>query len=301
MLAIAHRVAEADKFIRAGKYHGWAPMLLLGSDLASKTVGILGLGRIGSRVAHHVGHGFDCKVIYYDVKRNEDFEKEFNAEFRANAEDVLKEADFVCLLIDAGKTQDNKLGDNNEQILKDLEFHKIKPIIVINKVDSIRKEKVLWMIAELANRGFENIFLISATTGDGVEALKKHLISITPEAPWQFNDDEITDAPMKFVASEITREKLFLKLSQDLPYSLYVKTDSWEDLDNGQVKIKQTIFVLKESQKMIVLGKGGSMIKQIGEEARKDIGEILGTKVHLFLFVKVEENWLNKKESYEAF
>ncbi|OGZ45814.1 MAG: D-glycerate dehydrogenase [Candidatus Ryanbacteria bacterium RIFCSPHIGHO2_02_FULL_48_12] len=97
MLAIAHRVAEADKFIRAGKYHGWAPMLLLGADLAGKTVGILGLGRIGSRVAHHVGHGFDCKVIYYDVKRNEDFEKEFNAEFRANAEDVLKEADFVSV------------------------------------------------------------------------------------------------------------------------------------------------------------------------------------------------------------
>jgi lactate dehydrogenase-like 2-hydroxyacid dehydrogenase len=97
MLAIAHRVAEADRFIRAGKYHGWAPMLLLGADLAGKTVGILGLGRIGSRVAHHVGHGFDCKVIYYDVKRNEDFEKEFNAEFRANAEDVLKEADFVSV------------------------------------------------------------------------------------------------------------------------------------------------------------------------------------------------------------
>ncbi len=97
MLAIAHRVAEADKFIRAGKYHGWAPMLLLGADLAGKTVGILGLGRIGSRVAHHVGHGFDCKVIYYDVKRNEDFEKEFNAEFRANVEDVLKEADFVSV------------------------------------------------------------------------------------------------------------------------------------------------------------------------------------------------------------
>lgn len=97
MLAVAHRVVEADKFIRAGKYHGWAPMLLLGSDLATKTVGILGLGRIGSRVAHHVGHGFDCKVIYYDVKRNEAFEKEFNAEFRANVEDVLKEADFVSV------------------------------------------------------------------------------------------------------------------------------------------------------------------------------------------------------------
>ncbi len=210
---------------------------------------------------------------------------------------AIKEADFVCLIIDANKG----LGDNNQQILTDLEFHKIKPIIAINKIDSIQKEKVLGMIAELATRGFEHIFVISATTGDGVDALKKHLIAITGEAPWQFNDDEITDAPMKFVASEITREKLFVKLSQDLPYSLFVKTDSWEDLKNGQVKIKQTIFVLKESQKMIVLGKGGSMIRQIGEEARKDIGELLGTTVHLFLFVKVEENWINKKESYEQY
>ncbi len=210
---------------------------------------------------------------------------------------AIKEADFVCLLIDAEKG----LGANNEQILKDLEFHKIQPVIVINKVDAIKKEKVLGMIAELAARGFEKIFLISATTGDGVDDLKKHLIAITPEGEWQFNNDEITDAPMKFVASEITREKLFLKLSQDLPYSLYVKTDSWENLNNGQVKIHQTIFVLKESQKMIVLGKGGSMIKQIGEEARKDIGEMLGTKVHLFLFVKVEVDWVNKKESYEQY
>lgn len=210
---------------------------------------------------------------------------------------AIKEADFVCLLIDASKG----LGENNQQILKDLEFHKIKPVVVINKIDSIAKEKALGIIAELASRGFEKIFLISATTGDGVADLKKHLIDITPEGEWQFNNDEITDAPMKFVASEITREQLFLKLSQDLPYSLYVKTDSWEDLNNGQVKIHQTIFVLKESQKMIVLGKNGSMIKQIGEEARKEIGEMLGTKVHLFLFVKVEADWVNKKESYEQY
>lgn len=207
---------------------------------------------------------------------------------------AIKEADFVCLLIDANKG----LGVANEKILEDLEFHKIKPIIVINKIDSIAKENALSIIASLVEKGFEKIFLISATTGDGISDLKKYLISIAKEGSWQFNDDEVTDAPMKFIASEITREKLFLKLNQDLPYSLYVKTDSWEDLKNGQVKIHQTIFVLKESQKMIVLGKGGSMIKQIGEEARKEISAMLGTKVHLFLFVKVEENWINKKESY---
>ena len=214
---------------------------------------------------------------------------------------AIKEADFVCLLIDAHNAKDGNLGDNNEQILKDLEFHKIKPVIVINKVDVIAKEKTLGTIAALADRGFEKIFLISAASGDGVDDLKKYLISLAGDAPWQFNDDEITDAPMKFVASEITREQLFIKLSQDLPYSLYVRTDSWEDLKNGQVKINQTIYVLKESQKMIVLGKGGSMIRQIGEESRKAIGELLGTKVHLFLFVKVEENWINKKESYENY
>jgi GTP-binding protein Era len=202
------------------------------------------------------------------------------------------------LLIDATKSQDGTIGENNQQILKDLEFHKIQPIIAINKIDAIAKEKSLAMIAELVERGFEKIFLISATTGDGVDDLKKHLIEISPQGDWQFNNDELTDAPMKFVASEITREQLFLKLSQDLPYSLYVKTDSWEDLNNGQVKIRQTIYVLKESQKMIVLGKGGSMIRQIGEESRMEIGELLGTKVHLFLFVKVEDNWINKKESY---
>ncbi|MFT5703090.1 MAG: GTP-binding protein Era [Rickettsiales bacterium] len=208
---------------------------------------------------------------------------------------AIKEADSVCLLIDAAQG----MSENNKQILTDLEFHKISPTIVINKIDSLKKEKTLEIIAELSGRGFEHIFLISALTGDGVEDLKNHLISNASEGPWQFNDDEITDAPMKWVSSEITREKLFMHLNQDLPYSLYVKTDSWEDLNNGQVKIKQTIFVLKESQKMIVLGKGGSMIRQIGEESRQDIGELLGTKVHLFLFVKVEPDWINKKESYE--
>ncbi len=213
-----------------------------------------------------------------------------------NAWQGIKEADFVCLLIDAQKGIDG----NNQQILTDLAFHKIKPVIVINKIDAIAKQNALIIIAALAERGFEDIFLISANSGDGVDALKKHLIAITKEGDWQFNDDEITDAPMKFVAAEITREKLFLKLNQDLPYSLFVKTDSWEQLNNGQVKIKQTISVLKESQKMIVLGKGGSMIKQIGQEARNDIGEMLATKVHLFLFVRVEEGWINRKENYET-
>ena len=210
---------------------------------------------------------------------------------------AIKEADFVCLLIDANKG----LEKNNETILKDLEFHKIKPIIIINKIDTIAKTKSLNIIAELSQKNFEKIFLISATSGDGVDDLKKYLISITASGNWAFTDDEITDAPMKFIASEITREQLFLKLDKDLPYSVCVKTDSWENFNNGQVKIHQIITVLKESQKMIVLGKRGSMIKEIGEESRKEISQILGSKVHLFLFVKVEKNWINKKENYEPY
>ena len=114
-----------------------------------------------------------------------------------------------------------------------------------------------------------------------------------------FDEEQITDAPMRFIVSEITREKLFLKLNQELPYSLTVKTDSYEVLNNGQIKIHQTIFVLKESQKTIIVGKNGAMIKDIGQESRADLAEIAGNKVHLFLFVKVKKNWMNDMDSYE--
>jgi len=149
------------------------------------------------------------------------------------------------------------------------------------------------MIAQLDELGLTKIFMISALNNDGVEDLKKYLISLTKLAPWAFSGDEISDAPIKFIASEITREKLFIKLYQDLPYSLCVKNDSWENLVNGEVKIHQSIYVLRKSQKSIVIGNKGAMIKQIGEEARRDIAQILDTKVHLFLFVKVKDNWMN--------
>lgn len=239
----------------------------------------------------------DTQIVFFDTpgvfipKTNRPLERAIVR----NAWAAIKEVDNVALIIDAT----HGFGVNIGKIIDDLTNHKIVPTVIINKVDLVKKETTLEIIAKLVERGLEKIFLVSALTGDGVDDLKKYLITLAKAHPWQFNDDEITDAPMKFIASEITREKLFLKLEQDLPYSLYVKTDSWQDLDNGQVKIYQTIYVLKESQKMIVLGKGGSMIKQIGEESRKDIGVMLGTKVHLFLLVKVADNWINKKEHYE--
>ncbi len=211
---------------------------------------------------------------------------------------AIKEADDVCLLIDAV----SGFSVNIERIIGDLEKHQIKPIIAINKIDLIKKHKLLEIIAKLSEKGFEKIFMISALNGDGIIDLKNHLLAMAKPSSWLFNQDEISDAPMKFIASEITREKLFIKLHQDLPYSLCVKTDSWEDLNNGDVKIHQTIYVLKESQKMIVIGKHGSMIKEIGESARKEIAESLGCKkVHLFLFVKVKEDWMNDEGSLDYF
>jgi GTP-binding protein Era len=208
---------------------------------------------------------------------------------------AIKEVDQVCLLIDA--TQG--FSDNIKNIIEDLKKHNLEPVIVINKIDLVKKNKLLEIIARLAEQGLEKIFMISALNGDGVEDLKKHLLNQARPGPWAFSGEEISDAPMKFIASEITREKLFIELHQDLPYSLCVKTDSWENLGNGDVKIHQSIYVLKESQKMIVIGKNGSMIRKIGEMARKDIAEALGIrKVHLFLFAKVKEDWMNEQENY---
>lgn len=203
----------------------------------------------------------------------------------------IKDANHVCLLIDATKGFNSHINS----IIDDLQKHKIEPIIAINKVDLVKKEKLLLIIDKLSQKGLDKIFMICATSGEGVEQLKNHLVAIAPKSPWLFQNEEITDAPVKYLASEITREKIFLKLYQDLPYSVHIENDSWQNLDNGDVKIYQTIYVLKESQKSILVGKRGLMIKEIGESARKDIANMLGVKkAHLFLIVKVK-NWLNKE------
>lgn len=207
---------------------------------------------------------------------------------------AIREADICCLLVDATKG----FAVNIKKILEDLTKHEIKPIIVINKVDLVQKETLLVMMSKFIELGLDKIFVISALSGDGVADLKKYLLSIAKPGEWQFNPDDISDAPLKFLASEITREKLFVKLYQDLPYSLCVKTDSWENLNNGDVKIHQTIYVLKESQKMIVVGKKGSLLKEIGSEAREDIGKLVNAKVHLFLFVKIKDDWMADQENY---
>lgn len=208
---------------------------------------------------------------------------------------ALREADHICLVIDATAG----INRENLRIISDLKNENLPTTIVINKIDLVKKPILLKVFADLAALGFEDIIPISAKTNDGIEKLKKILLEKCHNPEWVYDEDQITDAPMRFIASEITREKLFLKLNQELPYSLTVKTDSYEILKNGEIKIHQTIFVLKESQKNIIIGKNGSMIKKIGEESRADLSLIAATNVHLFLFVKVKKDWMNDSESYE--
>lgn len=207
----------------------------------------------------------------------------------------LRETNHVCFLIDA----EAGLNRENERIITDLKKENLEITIIINKIDLVKKSKLLEIMADAANMGFEDILFISAETKDGVAELKKFLCERCTNPSWIYDEDQITDAPMRFIASEITREKLFLKLHQEIPYSLTVKTDSYEVTPKGDIKIHQTIFVLKDSQKSIIVGTKGDMIKQIGQEARTDMADIAGAKVHLFLFVKVKKDWMNDVESYE--
>lgn len=205
----------------------------------------------------------------------------------------VEEADLVCIIIDSVVD----ISDALKTTILDIIKKQKRIIFVLNKVDLIKKEKLLYLAEKLSllYPNFEKIFMVSAITGENVNKLKQHLLSIAPQSPWIFNCDEISDAPLKYITSEITREKLFINLYEDLPYSVDVITDNWEEFNNGDVKIQQTIHVLKESQKAIIVGKSGSMLKRISIFARQEIEKFLNKKVHLFLFVKVKDDWISNK------
>lgn len=204
-----------------------------------------------------------------------------------------KEADHVVVLHDA--SQKNTSG--TETILKELGGK--KATLVLNKVDQIAKERLLELIAHFKNyANIEAILMVSALTGDGVPELIVHISAKLPAGPWLFDAEQITDMPQRMWAAEITREKLYRQLHQELPYETYVETESWERQKNGDIRISQVIYVAREGQKSIVLGKGGQQIKKIGNAARQEIAHYLEKNVHLFLFVKVAENWADKPEAY---
>lgn len=205
------------------------------------------------------------------------------------------DADLVALLVDAKRG----LDEDVEAILKSLGEVRRPRALILNKIDLIRRDTLLALVTELTGRlAFDKVFMVSALTGDGVDDVKAWFAGSVPVGPWLYPEDQITDAPMRMLAAEITREKMFLRLHDELPYRSTVETESWKQLRDGSVRIEQTIYVERESQRKIVLGKGGSAIKTISSEARAEISEIVEAPVHLFLFVKVRENWADDPERY---
>ncbi|MDH2381856.1 MULTISPECIES: GTPase Era [Bradyrhizobium] len=206
------------------------------------------------------------------------------------------DADLVCVLLDAKSGIDEEAN----AILAKLETVAHPKILVLNKVDLVQREKLL-ALAQAANERmrFEHTFMISALSGDGVDDLRQALAKMVPAGPFLYPEDQMSDAPMRHLAAEITREKIYSHLHQELPYQSTVETDSWTDRKDKSIRIEQTIFVERESQRKIVLGKGGATIKSIGAQARAEIAEIMGVPVHLFLFVKVRENWGDDPDRYK--
>lgn len=206
-----------------------------------------------------------------------------------------KDADLILVLIDA----ERGIKGDADTILEKLSDVRQPKILVLNKVDRVKPETLLTLTKTANERvAFERTFMVSALTGSGCSDLLDYLGEALPAGPWYYPEDQISDLPMRQLAAEITREKLYLRLHQELPYSSHVETEKWEEKKDGSVRIEQVIYVERESQKKIVLGHKGETIRAIGETARKEIGEILEQKVHLFLFVKVRENWGDDPERY---
>lgn len=219
----------------------------------------------------------------------------------AAAWDGTQEADAILLVIDARK----KRRDDIEPILESLRNRPERKLLVLNKVDACAKEPLLVMAEELTGAepsgtaAFDEVFFVSALTGDGVPELKQRLADLMPEGPWHYPEDQVSDASERLLAAEITREQLYRKLHDELPYDSAVRPESYTHRKDGSIEIHQQIVVARDSQKAIVLGRKGAMIKAIGEASRKELAELLDAKVHLFLHVKVEEGWADSRDLYE--
>ncbi|MBR72168.1 MAG: GTPase Era [Rhodospirillaceae bacterium] len=205
------------------------------------------------------------------------------------------EADDVIFLIDPNRG----ICPNTEEIFKHFHRHKKKPLMVINKVDTIKHEILLPLVAKIQQmKLFEKVFMISALRGDGVNDLLQYLLSRLPNGPWLYPEDQLSDISERILASEITREKIFNQLHQEIPYSVNVETEKWKELADGSCRIEQIIYVQRENHKIMILGKDGRRIKSIGKAAREELNKILERKIHLFLFVKVREGWAENPEHY---
>lgn len=213
-----------------------------------------------------------------------------------NAWESLGDADGIMVLVDVSR----KTFKETDLILNRLEKNNKKVVIVLNKIDLIPRDRLLSIAQHFSRPNVETTFMISALKGDGISDIKKYWAKNIPEGPWLFPEDQLSDLPQRLLAAEITREELFHRLYMELPYAIWVETDQWEEFKNGSIKIIQSIYVQRKSQRVIVLGKGGHQIKAIGEAARKQLSHILGRPIHLFLHVKVKEKWIDNPRLYAS-
>ena len=220
----------------------------------------------------------------------------------ASAWAAAADADVLALLVDAHtELRDAAVSEATAAILATLRESNARKVLVLNKIDLVDRPALLALSARLnAALKFDQTYMVSATTGDGLDGLRRSLAAMMAPGPWLYPEDQITDAPLRHLAAEITREKLFERLHDELPYQTTVETDSWKVQADGSARVEQTIFVSRDSHKKIVIGEGGRTIKAIGVAARKEITEANDAPVHLFLFVKVRANWLDDPERYRA-
>jgi len=212
------------------------------------------------------------------------------------------DADAVVHLVDAAEITERPNGHaaaDTQAIIDGLKAADRKAALALNKIDAMKREALLPLAQKLSAAGvYQQVFMISALKGDGLDALGAWCEARMPEGPWLYPADQAADTPSRLLAAEITREKIYLRLHDELPYASAVETEKWQERKDGSVKIDQIIYVQRDGQKAIVLGKGGATIKAIGADARKELEEIFGRRVHLFLFVKVREDWADKREYY---
>jgi GTP-binding protein Era len=212
------------------------------------------------------------------------------------------DADAILLIADAPELSARPTGlaaADTERIIDGLKGAQKKAALVLNKIDAMKRDQLLPLAERLNKTGvFERVFMISASKGNGLDALLDHCAKLMPQGPFLYPEDQAADIPSRLLAAEITREKLYLRLHDELPYASTVLTESWKELKDGSIRIDQTIFVERQGQKAIVIGKGGSAIKAIGEAARKEMEELFGRRVHLFLHTKVLEGWGEKAAHY---
>jgi GTPase len=212
------------------------------------------------------------------------------------------DADLVCLIVDAPellRDPDGLSARDTARIISGLKDSRRTAILIVNKVDAVKRDLLLPLVDRFrAETKFDEVFMISAEKGDGTADLVRYLAAQVPEGPWAYPEDQASDIPLRLLAAEITRERIYDRLHQELPYSTTVVTEQWLEMKDGSARLEQTIFVERDGQKAIVLGKGGSLIKELGSTARAEMEALFGHKVHLFLHVKVRENWADDPAHY---